>query len=312
MTLDHLRIRDLELVVALHEEGNMTQAAKRLGITEPAFSKQLQKIERRIQARLFERGRGGVVPTAPGRSFVAHATNSIQAFHRAVHDAHEARYGEHQILRIGASSFLSPTWIQHLCAVELRQFREPTIEVITGYSPDLVLQLQQHHIDLALITSPPPNAALTTVRVATNPFMMVMRSEHHLAHRKSVSLIEVAQYPWVLFNRAIHPYLYDRILQRMAAEHWEPRLLHHIGQAEHAAALLTDDKLIAWMTPAGAERVAHDGLVRVPLVDSVIQLETHLATLATNKSQLVSEYVRMFVKRIEEQKVPTQLRLLLG
>ena len=54
MTGGQFRIRDLELVVALHEEGNMTQAAKRLGMSEPALSKQLKKIERRIQTPLFE------------------------------------------------------------------------------------------------------------------------------------------------------------------------------------------------------------------------------------------------------------------
>ena len=59
MTEGQFRIRDLELVVALHEEGNMTQAAKRLGISEPALSKQLRQIERRIQTSLFERGNLG-------------------------------------------------------------------------------------------------------------------------------------------------------------------------------------------------------------------------------------------------------------
>ena len=82
MTEGQFRIRDLELVVALHEEGNMTQAAKRLGMSEPALSKQLKKIERRIQTPLFERGNGGVVTTGSGRSFVAHAAESVQAFRR--------------------------------------------------------------------------------------------------------------------------------------------------------------------------------------------------------------------------------------
>jgi len=66
MTAGHLRIRDFELIVALHEEGNMTQAANRLGITEPALSQQLKKIERRIQTHLFERGMGVSSPLAPG------------------------------------------------------------------------------------------------------------------------------------------------------------------------------------------------------------------------------------------------------
>jgi DNA-binding transcriptional LysR family regulator len=49
MAAGNFRIRDLELIVALHEAGNMTQAAKRLGISEPALSKQLQKIESWVQ-----------------------------------------------------------------------------------------------------------------------------------------------------------------------------------------------------------------------------------------------------------------------
>ena len=61
MTEGQFRIRDLELVFALHEEGNMTQAAKRLGMSEPALGKQILNIERRLQTRLFERGNGGVV-----------------------------------------------------------------------------------------------------------------------------------------------------------------------------------------------------------------------------------------------------------
>jgi DNA-binding transcriptional LysR family regulator len=40
-----LKIHDLELVVALHEAGSVTQAAKRVGISEPAFCKRIQLIE---------------------------------------------------------------------------------------------------------------------------------------------------------------------------------------------------------------------------------------------------------------------------
>jgi hypothetical protein len=65
-------------------------------------------------------------------------------------------------------------------------------------------------------------------------------------------------------------------------------------------ALLTDNRLLAWLTPAGAERAAHSGLKCIPLEDSQIRLEMHIATLANNNSPLVSEYVRTFMKRIEE------------
>ena len=73
--------------------------------------------------------------------------------------------------------------------------------------------------------------------------------------------------------------------------------------------MLHDDSLVAWMTPNGAERIARNGLVRIPLLDSEINLEMHLASLANNKSRLVSEYVRSFMKQIEEPRLPVQLSL---
>jgi len=123
MTASHVRIRDLELIVAMHEEGNMTKAAKRLGISEPALSKLLHKIESRIQTRLFERGNGGIVTTAPGRTFVEHAAESVQAFRRAIHEAHETKHNQQHRLRIGVSSFHPSHLIEILRTVELRLYR---------------------------------------------------------------------------------------------------------------------------------------------------------------------------------------------
>ncbi len=56
----------------------------------------------------------------------------------------------------------------------------------------------------------------------------------------------------------------------------------------------------------------HCGLKCVPLLDPQICLEMHLATLTNNKSALVSEYVRSYMRRIEEQRQPTQLQLPIG
>jgi DNA-binding transcriptional LysR family regulator len=312
MTVGHLRIRDFELIVALHEEGNMTQAANRLGITEPALSQQLKKIERRIQTSLFERGNGGVITTGSGRAFVARAMEIVKAFHRAVHEAHETKHNEPHRLRIGISSFHPPHLIEMLGSVELRLYRNLSLEMVTAYSLDVFALVQRCDLDLALVTSPPPNAQITSVRVATNPFMIVVRKKHPLADKASVTLDEIVPYPWVFFNRNVHCHLHDSILKRAKAESGAVGIRHSVSQAEQAIPLLTDDQTLAWLTPAGAERVVHNGFKSIPLVDPHIRLDIHLVTLANNKSPLVSEYVRSFMKRIEEQRPPMQLQLPIG
>jgi DNA-binding transcriptional LysR family regulator len=312
MTTAHTRIRDLELVLALHEEGNVTRAAQRVGISEPAFSKQIQKIERRIQMQLFERSNGGVATTIWGQVFVPHAYDSVHAFYRAVNEAHESSVGKVHKLRIGASCFLGKRWVELLQSVEMRSYRGLNIEVIAAYTFDLVSRLQRHEIDLALVTSPPWNTAITTVSVASNPFIIVMREHHTLAAKQSVNLHEVAQFPWVFFERNVHPSLHDRILQKMQVEKLNARIWHLVSQADQVPALLRDDSLLAWLTPAGAKRIVGDGLIEIPLNDSEIRLETHLTALAANKSPVVSEYFRAFVKRVEEDRGPVQLTLPIG
>lgn len=307
--LNHIKIRDLELVIALHEEHNVTQAAKRVNISEPAFSKRLQLIERHVQAKLFTRGHDGTLVTPSGLSFVEGAQTSLQAFYQGIHNAQEAKYSERHKLKIGASAFLSPHLIELLHSTELRLYRNLSIEIVTECSIEILSRLQHHEIDLALITSPPPSASITSAPVAIEPFMIVMRPNHPLAMNKAVTFGEVIRYPWVFINRNVHPPLHDLILQRAQAEQQTANIVHHVSQADQVGALLTNNSLVAWLTPAGAERVVRGGFIGVPLRDEQLRLETRLVTLANNKSRLISEFVRMFMKRIEEERPPTQLQL---
>jgi hypothetical protein len=54
------------------------------------------------------------------------------------------------------------------------------------------------------------------------------------------------------------------ILERVASEQKQATIVHHLSHAEQAAALLTDDALVAWMTPAEALRAADHGLANLP------------------------------------------------
>jgi hypothetical protein len=72
---------------------------------------------------------------------------------------------------------------------------------------------------------------------------------------------------------------------------------------------LSDDALVAWMSLPEAQRAASRGFCNLPLLDENLHLETHLATRVDNKSQLVSEYVRRFVKQMEQQRPAEQLSL---
>jgi DNA-binding transcriptional LysR family regulator len=303
------RIHDLELIIALSEEGTLSQAARRVGMSQPAMSKRLHVIERRLQLKLFDVNHSGAQITESGRFFAEYAQQSVNLFHRGIHEAREARHSQPYRLRVGTSPFQPPHLIEMLRTMELRLYRNLTIEVESAFSCDLLRKLQQHEIDVALVTSPPSMPSITSAVLGVRRFMIVFRESHRLAANESVDLDDLIAYPWVFFNRHVHPYLHDLILHRMEALHLAPRIVHRIMNAEQVPALVKNESSIAWLTPTGAARIAHGDLISRPLIDNEIHLETHLATLANNQSALVSEFARAFMKRHQVERQPIQMVL---
>lgn len=309
VSADTLRIRDFALLLALYETGNLTGAALRVGVSEPAASQQLKSIQRRMKMRLHESNHVGDKLTAEALALLPAAADIVQAFHRGMHDAQEARHGGQHILRVGVSPFLPEHWHRLLESVEMRLYRNVKPQLDLANTEQLLSALQRHDLDVALVISPPRNGKLTSRCVAKSPFMIVFREGHVLADRQSVSLTEVVSYPWIFFHKSDHPWLHDMILRRAEAAGEGVRIQHRVNHFDHVPRLLTDDRVLAWLTPTGAERIARPGLVARPLDDLEIRLETHLAALTSNTSPLVAEYFRCFLAQLEEDHSPVQLVL---
>jgi DNA-binding transcriptional LysR family regulator len=210
------------------------------------------------------------------------------------------------MLHIGASAYSSPELLDRLYSTELRTHPNLSIEFITESTTELLKDLQLKKIDLALLLTPPESRSVTTTLVASQPFMIAMRDSHPLASKRSVTLSEVAGYPWILFSRSAHSHLHDLILKRVEETQRRPTIVHRILHADQIPAFLKNDSTLAWLTPAGTERLADRGFVFVPLLDLEIRLEAHLAALADNKSRLVSDFVRTFMKDTEDLRTPAK------
>jgi DNA-binding transcriptional LysR family regulator len=303
------RIHDLEVVIALFEERTLSQAAKRVGMTQPAISKRLQVIEQRLRLKLFQTSHTGAEITEAGRFFAEYAQQSVDLFHRGIHEARQARHAHLDRLRVGVSPFQPTHLVEMLRTLELRLYRNLVIEVESAFSCDLIHKLQQHEVDVALVASPPSMPSITSVVLGVRNFMIVFHEKHELASHHSLSLQDVAAYPWVFFNRIVHPHLHDLILHRTAERQLVPHIVHRIMHPEQASALVNDGLSVAWLAPTGAARVARGELTSRPLVDKEIRIETHMASLATNNSALVSEFVRTFMKRYQQERRPVQMVL---
>ena len=134
--------------------------------------------------------------------------------------------------------------------------------------------------------------------VAKQRFFVVMLEQDDLSQSTEITADQLRVRSCVLFDRHVHPYLYDNLVQRVRPATVPGTSLHHVTTAEEASQFVSRGLGVAVITQAGAWRIAREGITIRPLADEDLILETKLACRSDNQARVVSEFVRAFVRSL--------------
>src|SRR4051812_37306305 len=145
-------VLDLDLLrtlVFIAEEKSFTRAAERVGRTQSAVTLQMQKLEGLVGYPLLARSKGGPVELTPhGQVLVAHASALLKGNDEAL-----AALSPREVptsLRIGASSYFAPLYLQRTLDAMRAAYPNVLVEVTQGRSCQLVPQLRDDAFDLVI------------------------------------------------------------------------------------------------------------------------------------------------------------------
>lgn len=306
-----LELRHFNAIVTLAEELNYTKAAQRLGMSQSGLSRSIQDAERRLNRKIFDRTRARVELTDAGRACVVEARLAIEHEERAVQFAKAVAHGVDSTLIVGRSPYIDPALSEVLLSLHLPLHPNLDIRVHSEFAPELEHGVLCSRLDLALITRPVENPRLTTVQLTKTPLYIVLSDDHPLSEKDKIKIGDLAGLRWTVFDRRIHPLVYDTLMGLARFEGVEYRGLNHFMQADEASHFLLRTGGVAFLSKASALRIAKQGLVAKPLDEEALKLDVRLAARADNGSKLVSEFVRTFVKQMKSVLLPPQLSLLI-
>lgn len=292
-------IRLFETAVVLAEELHFSRAAERLHIDQSTVSTRLNDLEDKVGYSLFQRSHKTVDLTEAGRRFVEEARVTLLHAERAVQVGRAASQDAEVLLNVGRSPYTDPFLVTTLLSVKLPLFPQMKIELSQQFSCDLIREVLAGGLDLAIATEPPDGRRLTMVKVAEAPFYIAMSKADKLASKPSVTLDMLTGRPWVIFERAMHPPVYDSVMQLARERNVAATKVHHIVVPEDSYPFIADSDAVAFVVKSGAIRIARDGITVRPLVEDSLVLRTFLASRADEKSKVVSELVRAFVRKVE-------------
>ena len=309
MALPELRL--FETAVVLAEELHFSRAAERLHIDQSTVSTRLNDLEDQLGYPLLKRNHKTVELTEAGRKFVEGARVALLHAERAVQSGRAASRDADVVLNIGRSPYTDPFLVTALLSIKLPLFPQLKVELSQQFSCDLIREVLAGGLDLAIATEPPEAKRLTMVKVCESPFYIAMSEEDELAYESSVTLDALAGRPWVMFERKMHPPVYDDVMRLAKQRNVAPANVHHVVVPEDSYPFIAHNGGVAFVVKSGAIRIARDGITVRPLAEDSLILKTYLASRAEDKSKVVSEMVRAFMRKLSTfgNSRPTPLRI---
>jgi DNA-binding transcriptional LysR family regulator len=239
--MGELELRHLRTVRTVAESGSVSRAATVLGISQPALTAQLKRIEAILGGQLFERGPQGTQPTALGR-FVLHRADALLSdFQALVASARERGADDTPaVLRVGTIPLL-------LVGALIEQLHEhyPQFDVTTWVEPAataLLGLLTSGKVDVALVErfdgiEPHHLDGLTVRTLATEPLFIGLAEDHPAIRGDEVDLADLAESDWVLPPPHENGVRW-RLLAACEAAGFTPNVRHHTSEAATARSLI--------------------------------------------------------------------------
>lgn len=191
-------LRSLQYAVALEEQQSFVRAAQKVHISQPALSRSIQSLERKLGLTLFERAAQGVVPTAAGREFLARARRILYEASSLQHEMSLIRCGEGGQLAFGVGPIIAVALLPALLSQAVQRFPQMRLQVITDNWTSLLRSLQREEIeffvtDRRLLAD---TADLAVLPLGKHPERagFFCRATHPLAQRRHIRVQDLEGY----------------------------------------------------------------------------------------------------------------------
>ncbi|CUH68365.1 Cyn operon transcriptional activator [Thalassovita gelatinovora] len=196
-----MRLRELEALAAIFETGTVSEAAKLLGVGQPAISRTLGRLEDKLGYPLFNRVGGRLVPTRSAnaiRQEVQTVLAGMNNLRRITADLLDKRAGE---LKFGCAQSLIHTLIPRAVGAFSSAWPDVRLTIEPRPTRILVDQVASRKLELALLFLPVEHPGIETEPLDWFPSVCVLPSDHPLADRDMIGPEDLAGERMIMLSK---------------------------------------------------------------------------------------------------------------
>lgn len=215
-----LAIRDIQYFLTVAQSGRLSVAAAEHGVTQPALTKAIQRVEEEFGLQLFERNARGMALTSGGLRVAEQLRRLQGSYADAMLLANDMRAQQAGLLRVGATDTSAGNRLAGVLGPLLAARPGLRVRLRVDRSDVLASLVRDGELDLALVPAyehQPLEAERT--KVDNDPMWPLVRAGHPLLARSRITLADVAAYGWLTGPASSAAY---RALRDVFARHQLP------------------------------------------------------------------------------------------
>ncbi|MBU4489145.1 MAG: LysR family transcriptional regulator [Actinobacteria bacterium] len=265
MGLDISLLETFRLVADL---GSFSEAARWLGLSQPAVSFQIKSLERELAAPLIDRSGGKVVLTPAGRTAYRHARKLLSCRDEMLADIPRATGDVAGHLLIGAGTIPG----EYLLPPVIREFRTEyprvTVSLDISNSREIVEKLKRENIEIGFVGSPPEDPRLSERAFSEDRLVLITPPHHPLTSEGEATLQAIASEPFV--NRRAGSGTRENVESALLARGIDPDELDVVAEMGSTRAVISaviSGMGVSIVSSRAAEHPAESGLIAMRPID---------------------------------------------
>jgi DNA-binding transcriptional LysR family regulator len=261
-----VHLRDLRYFVAVAEELNFTRAARRLHLSQPALSKQIQALETALHAQLLQRNRREVTLTEAGEALLASARTLLESWDGTTAAVAEAAGREARVLRVGTLTSIGRALYPG--AVDRFGVRQPgwRVDLRSFGWGDPTAGLRDRVTDAAFLWLPIDADDLSYEILVTERRVVALSTRHPLAGRSSVAFADIADEPLLALPESAGP-LRDFWLAQDRRAGRPAKIAAEVTTSDETYEIVASGAAAHLMAEGNAVIYARPGITWVPVDD---------------------------------------------
>ena len=274
--VDAMELRHLRYFVAVAEEANISQAARRLNLSQPPLSRQIRDLEEELGVPLLKRSGNRLALTEAGRIFRLEAESVLQRVETAVSFTRAVVKRKNHLIRVGHSAASSLKALPRILRSFQRMQNQAKVELHTMTTREIAHGLRSGELDIGLSVCGPSDELLGFVveQLGAYDALVAAPKKHRFARLRKVPVRDVAREPVITVLRSDYPWYNSYIAGFLSIHNHSFQVAEEHESAQSVIAAVAAGRGVAIiydvMAPAigdrAVARVLHPAPPRAPLV----------------------------------------------